>query len=196
MNSLLNVNWFDVAVILTLLIGFALGRRAGMSKEWVNLVQWLVILGVGAVAYAPLGNLIADLSKFKPWVGHIIAYAFVVLFVKLIVNVVKRRFAEKIENSSHMFGKGEFYLGMFSGMLRCLVILLVFLAMLHPVATVKGGTTAGAKFQQENFGSVFFPTLGTLRQDVFEASVTGKWIEENLEFLLIEKPAPPKAAKR
>jgi uncharacterized membrane protein required for colicin V production len=196
MNALLNVNWFDVGLVLMILLGFNFGRRRGMSRESVDLLQWIVILGLCTLGYQPLGRLLGDFSGFKPWANYTIAYLILAMVVMLVFNAIRRRYAEKL-GSSHVFGKGEFYLGMAGGTLRFLLITLVGLALIHPFAPARGGASSGARFQQEELGSVFFPTLGTVQQDIFQGSVSGKWIGENLTFLLIEKPTAPKAqAKR
>jgi hypothetical protein len=46
------------------------------------------------------------------------------------------------------------------------------------------------KFQDDVYGSNFFPTLHTVQRVVFETSVTGPWIKQNLGWLLI-KPTEP-----
>jgi len=46
------------------------------------------------------------------------------------------------------------------------------------------------KFQDDVYGSNFFPTLHTLQATVFDRSLSGPWIKENLGFLLI-KPTEP-----
>ena len=46
------------------------------------------------------------------------------------------------------------------------------------------------KYQDDLYGSNYFPTLHSLQATVFERSLTGSWIKENLSFLLI-KPTEP-----
>jgi hypothetical protein len=46
------------------------------------------------------------------------------------------------------------------------------------------------RFQDDVYGSNFFPTLHTLQATVFDKSLTGSWIKENLGFLLIEPTQP------
>jgi len=45
-------------------------------------------------------------------------------------------------------------------------------------------------FQNDVYGSNFFPTLHSVQSAVFERSLLGPWIKENLSFLLI-KPTEP-----
>jgi hypothetical protein len=195
MNALLSVNWFDVALLLMLLLGIHFGRKHGMSVESLTLLKWLSIVGLGTLGYRPLGALIGDFSGLKMGANYVIAYVAIALIVTLVFSTLKRRYGEKLE-ARHLFGKGEYYLGMMGGTFRFLLIALVVMALLHPMSPARGATNSGAKFQEENFGAVFFPTLATMRQDVFERSLTGKWLGENLTFLMIEKPAPKVQAKR
>ena len=45
-------------------------------------------------------------------------------------------------------------------------------------------------FQNDVYGSNFFPGLHSAQSVVFEQSLMGPWIKENLAFLLIKPTAP------
>ena len=54
----------------------------------------------------------------------------------------------------------------------------------------KAEIAANEKYQQEMYGSEFFPGLNALQTDVFTKSLTGPLIKQYLEVLFI-KPTPP-----
>jgi hypothetical protein len=59
-------------------------------------------------------------------------------------------------------------------------------ARYYSAAEVKAMT----KFQNENYGSNFFPTLSSVQEDVFTKSFVGTQVKEHLSFLLIKPTAP------
>ena len=46
----LSFNWFDLCVLAMLIVGIVIGRKRGMSLELLSVLQWLVIVFVGAMA--------------------------------------------------------------------------------------------------------------------------------------------------
>jgi hypothetical protein len=77
-----------------------------------------------------------------------------------------------------------------SGLVRFSCILLAALALLNARYFSPTEVRAMEKFQDDVYGSNFFPTLHTVQSTVFDRSLTGPWIKENLGFLLI-KPTEP-----
>lgn len=69
-------------------------------------------------------------------------------------------------------------------------MMLAALALLNARYFSPTEVKAMEKFQDDVYGSNFFPTLHTLQSTVFERSLTGPWIKEHLSFLLI-KPTEP-----
>jgi hypothetical protein len=91
---------------------------------------------------------------------------------------------------SDFFGRSEYYLGMVSGFIRFTCILLTFLAILNARYYTPTEVRAMERFQNDMYGSNFFPTWQTLQSTVFEKSLTGPFIKNNLSFLLIKPTAP------
>src|ERR1035438_6850503 len=58
-------NWFDMAVLVVLGFGLFRGRRNGMSKELLPLLQWLVMVTVCGLGYAMLAGMLAGLVPDK-----------------------------------------------------------------------------------------------------------------------------------
>lgn len=91
---------------------------------------------------------------------------------------------------SDIFGKSEFYLGMLGGTVRFGCILLAALALLNARYYNRDEINAAVKYQNDVYGSNFFPSLYEVQAQVFQGSVTGPWIKSQLGFLLIKPTAP------
>ncbi len=184
----LPLNWFDVFVVLMLFIGYVRGRKHGMSQETLPLLHWICLLGICAVTYQPLGQWLAPMLKVGKLFGFILAYCLVALVVTGIFILLSRSVGEKLKGSDS-FGKSEFYLAMPAGMVRFACITLTLLALLNARHYSTAEVKAMEKYQNDNYGSNFFPTLAAIQDDVFLRSFTGKQIKTHLSFLLIE-PTP------
>lgn len=191
----LNLGWFDFAVIVMTLLGLHRGKTNGMSKELLSFIQWCVIVLVGGLTYEPLGSYVAHLGGIGLWGGYVTAYIFVALTVSLIFNVIKRATRERFE-SSHLFGGLEYYLGPIAGAVKFTCIIIALTAWMYPAGANRAEHERNVKMQQDNFGQVLIPSLGSLRQDVFRQSVCGRWLDENAPFLLVKMPAPVQAKSR
>jgi len=186
----LPINFFDAVVIAVVLCGIARGRKNGMSEELLGLLQWLVILVGCAFIYEPAGEIIRQFtSMFGRLSCFVMAYLGVGVVVMLIFALIKRSMGGKLVGSD-IFGRTEYYLGMASGLVRCSCILLATLALLNARYFSPTEVRAMEKRDIDIYGSDFFPGLHSLQATVFDRSLTGPWIKENLGFLLI-KPTEP-----
>lgn len=185
----LPANWFDLAVVTVLLLGIWRGQKNGMSGEALPLVKWLVIVVVGARAYEPVGRWLTANSPFGLLTCYLLGYGLSALAVMAVFSLAKRWIGGKL-TSSDLFGKGEYYLGMGAGMLRFACVLLAGLALLNARKYTEAEIRAMQRFQQEVYGSNFFPTLAAVQQEVFERSFLGPKIRTYCNDLLI-RPTPP-----
>lgn len=184
----LPLNWFDFALLGILVIGLQRGRKRGMSEEFMSVSNWVVVVLAGALAYQPLGKLMANATPISLLTCNIICYLAVAGVVALIFVLIKKSLGGKLIGSD-TFGSSEYYLGMPAGMLRFICITFVFLAILNARLYKPNEIADMKKFQDDNYGSEFFPTLHTLQASVFEKSFAGPPIKKYLGFLLIE-PVP------
>src|ERR1035437_4549261 len=188
----LPINFFDAVVIVVLLVGIAQGRKRGMSEELLSLIQWLAILFGCAAIYEPTGEMIRQLTGiFGRLSCYLLAYVGVGLLVVLVFAGIKRTLGGKLIGSD-IFGRSEYYLGMASGLVRSSCILLAGLALLHARYFSPTEVRAMEKLQDDVYGSNFLPTLQSLQATVFDKSLTGSWIKQNLSFLLIKPTEPEK----
>jgi len=105
--------------------------------------------------------------------------------------LIKKAMGEKLI-SSEVFGRTEFYLGMMAGMVRWCCMLMMGLALLNARHFNQAEIKADVKYQNDVYGSTFFPKLYSIQAQVFEHSLTGPWIKDNLGFLLIKSTVPEK----
>jgi|ERR1043166_8169364 hypothetical protein len=182
-------NWFDIAVALVLLVGMQRGRKRGMSEECLTMLNWVALVLVCSIAYEPIGRWLASTVPFSLLFCYMLAYAVSAVVVGSVFLLLKRGLSGKLIGSD-VFGRGEYYLGMPSGMLRFACILVAGLALLNARLYRAEEIQAMTKFQNDNYGSQFFPTLQTLQEQVFAKSLIGPQIKTHLAFLLIKPTFP------
>jgi uncharacterized membrane protein required for colicin V production len=186
----LPVNFFDALLIVVLAAGIARGRKHGMSEELMSLLTWLAILFGCAIIYQPGGELIGQFtSMFSRLTCYLMAYVAGALLVVLLFAGIKRGLGGKLLGSD-IFGRSEYYLGMGSGLVRFSCMLLAALALLNARYFSPTEVRAMEARDIDIYGSDFFPGLHSMQTTVFEKSLTGPWIKENLGFLLIEPTKP------
>lgn len=190
--SQLPINLFDLVVIVVLAAGIYRGRKHGMSEELLNLLTWLAILLGCATIYEPGAELIGQFTNmFSRLTCYLIAYLSGAVLIFLLFVGIKRAFSGKLLGSD-IFGRTEYYLGMGSGLVRFGCMLLAALALLNSRYFSPTEVRAMEARDIDIYGSDFFPGLHSLQTTVFDRSLTGPWIKENLGFLLI-KPTQPES---
>jgi uncharacterized membrane protein required for colicin V production len=178
-------NWFDIAILLVLALGLQRGRKHGMSVEIMLVIKWLAIIIVGGLGYGIVGDVIAENSVFSRLAGYLMAYTIITLFISVSFLVIKKMANGKLVGSD-VFGSGEYYLGMMAGAVRYMCILIFSLALLNAPLYSKAQKDADLKFQNDVYGSDFFPKLYSVQEAVFEKSFVGPHIHDELGFLLIK----------
>jgi len=192
MNMALNdmpFNVFDVVLVVVLGIGIARGRKHGMSEELFNLLKWLTVLLTCSLVYRPVGEWLASSSPFTLLSSYLFVYVGTALLILGIFALFKHQLGDKLVGSD-FFGRSEYYLGMGSGLVRFSCVLLTFLALLNARLFTRGEVRDEEAFQNEVYGSHYFPTLHTIQATVFEQSLSGVWIKNHLGFFLIEPTKP------
>jgi uncharacterized membrane protein required for colicin V production len=183
------LNLFDLALLAVLVAGLVRGRKHGMSEELMELLKWLAVLFGCAVAYEPGGHFLADTSPISLLTSYVIVYIVAALAILALFALFRHSLGGKLLGSD-FFGRTEYYFGMISGMVRFTCMLLVGLALLNARYTSPQEVKAMERYQNDVYGSDFFPGLYSVQSSVFEKSLSGPWIKQNLDFLLI-KPTHP-----
>jgi uncharacterized membrane protein required for colicin V production len=183
------INWFDLALVIVLGLGIWRGRKHGMSEETLPLAKWLVAVFGAALAYEPVGRFIANNSPLGLLFCYVVGYLTVMMVVFALFALLKRGLGGKLLGSD-FFGRSEYYLGMGGGMIRFACGLLAVLAVLNARLYTSDEVRAMQRFQMENYGSSFFPTLQNVQASVFVHSFTGRFIKQHGEMLLIQPTLP------
>jgi uncharacterized membrane protein required for colicin V production len=185
----LPVNAFDLILVGFLGFGIWRGRVHGMSEELMLLLKWMIVLAAASFLYDPLGTLLSSNSPLSLLTCYLIAYVCIGLFVIGVFALLKHGLGGKLIGSD-IFGGAEYYLGMGAGVVRFSCILLAGLALLNARYISPAEVKAMEYYQNDVYGSNFFPGLHSAQATVFERSLTGPWIRDHLSFLLI-KPTQP-----
>ncbi|MEO8426657.1 MAG: CvpA family protein [Verrucomicrobiota bacterium] len=189
----LTYNWFDLVVVVFLVIGVFRGRKRGMSEELLSILQWLSIVLASAYFYRPFGLFLVSITGMSRLGCYITAYLLIAVVIKVFFGFVKRGVGEKLVGSD-TFGRMEYYLGMAAGMLRYACMLLMFMAFLSAKYISEAELRRVAKVQKDNFGEISFPTFGSLQQDVFKKSLVGSLTKQHLgNHLIVTGPDDGKA---
>jgi uncharacterized membrane protein required for colicin V production len=197
----LPVNWFDGVVVGMLIIGLFRGRKQGMSKEVLLLLKWVSLVVVCGLWYQTaaqlLVNMLGGTAALSRRASCIFGYLLLAFVIVLVFMALRRLLAYRLAGNN-LFGSGEYYLGMLSGMIRFACMLLAVLALLNaPYYTAQDIKTHDAYVKRWFGGGLYsgdyFPSLQTVQEQVFAQSFTGPYIKDYLGPLLIETGPPPKA---
>lgn len=189
MNLSLNnlpFDWFDLIIVLVLALGIQRGRKHGMSEEIMLVFKWLAIIIVGGLGYAVIGDMISDNSIFTKLSAYLMAYTVIALFISVSFLAIKKIAHGKLVGSD-VFGSGEYYLGMVAGMVRYSCIIIFVMAFLNAPLYTKSQIDADLAYQNDVYGSDFFPKLYSVQSAVFEKSFIGSQVHNELGFLLIQR---------
>jgi uncharacterized membrane protein required for colicin V production len=181
----LPVNLFDLVFLVVLVAGVLQGRKNGMSVELMSVLKWVAVVLGCALVYAPVGTYLANASPFSLLASFMMVYVAAALVILSLFALFKHSLGGKLIGSD-VFGRSEYYLGMASGLVRFSCVLLVVLAMLNARYFSPTEVRAMEKFQNDVYGSNFFPTWHSAQEVVFEKSLTGPIIRQYFGFLLIQ----------
>ena len=193
--------WFDVVLVAVLGFGLFRGRKNGMTKEILPMLQWVVTVLVCGLGCEMVGQIIINISGWDNLPAYILSYLFLAFLVYLLFLLVKKITMARL-TGSNFFGSSEYYLGMISGMIRYTCILLFVLALLnapyYSAADIAKSKAYAARWYgggMEGYNGNYFPTLQSVQQGVFKDSLSGPFIKDDLGVLLINS-VPPDADKQ
>ena len=117
--------------------------------------------------------------------------------------MLKHWFGEKLTGSD-VFGRCEYYLGMFSGVVRFAAMLLVLLALMHSRVVTRHELDDINVQMKKNLEDIHPPRYiyGSIEQGIFFQSLSGSFVQNDLSDLLIptiaprKKPPPAKPPRR
>jgi hypothetical protein len=194
-NVKLPFNLFDILLVAVLITGVVHGRKQGLSRELIRLVKWGVLVFACAMIYQPAGMIIAKSGFCSILTSYLFAYLGSALLIFLLFSMLERRWTPKLTGSD-IFGRSEYFLGMGSGMVRFACVLLMSLSLLNAREFTPAELKAIDQYEEEAYGAHVFPGLHSLQTEVFENSLTGSWIKQDLSFLLITPTAASQGTTR
>jgi uncharacterized membrane protein required for colicin V production len=193
-------NWFDVLLAIILGIGFWRGRKRGMSREFLPVLMWLVLVLAAGLGYALLGDLLLQQGIPQKVFGkefnartaaYMTSYISIAVVVMLLFLIPRNYFKKKLEGSN-AFGAGEYYLGIAAGMIRWFCMTLVVLALLNAPFYTSADIAADKAYKNRWYGGGmkeysgdFIPSVYELQTLVFKESLIGPVINSCLGIVLI-----------
>src|SRR5262249_26333015 len=166
----LSINLFDLILVAVLAGGLFYGRNQGISVELFGATKWLSLLLICALVYRPLGILLAQAAGLSLLAAYLLAYLGIALVILFVFSMIQKRLAPKLAGTD-AFGRGEYYLGMVSGMVQFGCMLLMGLALLNARAFTPAELKALEQYQEAAYGSAVFPNLHSFQASVFERSL-------------------------
>lgn len=182
--SALHLNWFDMTVLVWLIIGLFMGRKHGMSQELLPLTQWIAVVVIASLFYKVIAYPLSQRTGLTLLPCALAAYVFIGCLVYGLLGNLKKKLDDKFQEGDY-FGKGEYYLGMASGVIRFTCILICLLAVMNTRIITKSERDATLKMQKQNFEDIHFPTYGEIQYDMLFESSTGNFVRAYLPHFLI-----------
>ena len=180
-----SLSWVDCAVVVLLFVGLWRGRRRGMSEELLDIIKWALIVVLAGLGYQPIAQLLLSFtSVFGPLSMYVTTYMALALIITIIFSIIRKHAGAKLTGSD-AFGSAEYYLGMLAGLFRYACIMIVGMSFLHAPLYTAEQVKAKIKYQEDNFGTTFFPSVPEFQRQVFKASMAGKFVDEYLQIVLI-----------
>lgn len=195
MLGVLHLNLFDLAVVVWLIIGFFMGRKHGMSQELLPLTQWIAVVISASLFYRVIALPLSQRTGLTLLPCALASYVFIGCVVYGLLGNLKKKLDDKFQEGDY-FGNGEYYLGMASGVVRFMCILICMLAVMNARIITKAERDATLAMQKQNFEDIRFPTYGEVQNAVLIESSTGNFVREYLPHFLItpvnanDAPAP------
>ena len=178
-------NWFDILVVVILVVGALRGRKRGMSQELIPLLKWIAIVLVSGFFYKPVADFILSFtSMFSEWLAVFVAYLGLAFVLFVLFSAISRALGGKIIGSD-VFGGAEYYLGIGAGILRWACMLIFGLSLLNSRLYTQEWINEHMQFVKQNFDSDFFPATYQVQDDCFRKSISGPVLMRGLSAILI-----------
>jgi uncharacterized membrane protein required for colicin V production len=194
----LPVNGFDGAILILLGFGIFRGRKNGMTKEIVPTIQWVCMVAAAGLTYTLLAQVYVKSCGLKSDLAAILSYLSIAMVIFFIFSGIKKVLAPRLAGSN-IFGGGEYYLGMPSGMIRYACIAIFVLAFLNAPYYSPAQIAATKAYNQRWYGGGIYdgdylPDVHSVQETVFKKSFSGPYIKDYLGMLLIQTGPDSKGA--
>lgn len=187
-------DYVDVVVAVWLVIGVIRGRKRGMTQEVLPTIEWVAIVVLAGLFYAPFSTFIfkSTSGSISHLWSNISAYLVIAFAIHLLFLWIKQMLGEKLTGSD-TFGRAEYYLGMLSGLVRFTCMVIVVCALMNSRVYTAAELAENAKAQKVNLEGINMPTYMSIQHAILKESFSGRLIEDNLSRVLIAdtKPSTP-----
>ena len=183
-----SAGWFDLIVVIAILLGIIRGRKLGMSGILLGMFQWVSIVAMAAWLYAPAGQFCHESTGLGMLLCNVLSYLGIAVLVRLIFVWLQRSVGQKLVGSD-TFGVGEFYLGMLAGIVEFFCIVIFFIALLNARLYSAAEWKDLAKKEKEKY-AITAPSLMTVQSDIFTNSFSGRLARKHLDILFITPTLP------
>ncbi len=193
------ISIFDLLILLVLVAGAFHGRKRGMSLEFIDVVQWPLLLLFAGNTYEPIANFVAPYIQVKILYLYIGSYLLAAGFVALIFHSIKKTKDGKILGPD-FFGSMEYYLGTVSGAFRYGCILVMIFSVLN-IFPVKDRSSRGAS-NNTVMDVLKSRSPAEIHYALTRGSNTGRFVRRHFSFLLMhpaggdKSPEPAKGKKK
>jgi uncharacterized membrane protein len=164
--------------------------------------QWLSLVIVCGLCYEAAAQALINTAAWSTPTSYVAGYLILAFLVWFVFVLLKKIFVPRL-TGSNIFGSGEYYLGMFSGMIRFACMLFFALALLNAPVYTPAEIQAHQAYVKRWFGGGIYggnyiPDLHTVQESVFKKSFVGPYIKDYLGTLLINigPPEPKKPAAK
>lgn len=187
----LPVNWFDGTILIVLGFGLFRGRKNGMTKEVIPLIQWIAIVITAGLCWSFVADFYHTTCGLSSKLSSaVFGYLSIALVIFIIFSFIKKAVQPRL-TGSNVFGNSEYYLGIPSGILRYACILIFALALIHAKFYTSAEIAATKAYNQKWYGGGIYsgnytPDLHEVQDDIFKQSFTGPYIKDYLGILLIQ----------
>ena len=185
----LQMAWFDLFVLVVVVVGIWSGRKHGFSTELLPLVQTVGAVIFCGMAYRQPGMALANWTRIQPNLAFVVVYCLLVVIFFAATNWLRGMLGQKVVGKD-TFGNMEYYLGMVAGAARHFCFIVMLTALWNARYVTPEELAGSAALQRETLGSITLPTASSIHEDILVHSLTGRQIRSRFPALLIATSPP------
>jgi uncharacterized membrane protein required for colicin V production len=186
-----SVNYFDLIVVICLIVGMIRGRKLGMSQVLLPTFKWVGIVVLAGFGYRAVSVFLRQSvpGAFNLLWANRLGYILIAFGIVIVFAWLKKLIGEKLIGSD-FFGNWEYYLGMPAGAVWAASMIVVLLALMNSRVYTKVENDAYEAAQIKQMDNSFIPSYGQIQYKMLTTSLTGKLVKQNLSPVLIMSVTP------
>src|SRR5471030_961576 len=92
----LSFGWFDLVFVAVLAFGLFRGRRNGLSRELIPLLQWAALVVVCGLGYPTVAQLLTQHLGWGRTIADVSGYLALAMVILIFFGFLKRLFTERM----------------------------------------------------------------------------------------------------